>query len=58
MQGMRCGKGNLGTHSMWMPGIGRDKDTDLGLCQDESGSDKIGVAEWYLNPRLEGWTAE
>ncbi len=34
MQEMRCRKGNVGTHSTRMPSVGKDKDADLGLCQD------------------------
>ncbi len=32
MQEIWCREGNVGTHSMWMPGVGNDKDADLGLC--------------------------
>ncbi len=46
MQEMRCRKGNVGTHSMRMPGVGKSKDADLGLCQDGSGTNKRGEAEW------------
>ncbi len=28
MQEMRCRKGNIGTYSMWMPGVGKGKDAD------------------------------
>ncbi len=30
MQEMRCRKGNVGTHSMRMPGVGKGKDADRG----------------------------
>ncbi len=46
------------THSMLIPGVGKDKDTDLGLCQDGSGSNKKGEAEQYCSFWLEDWTAE
>ncbi len=32
MQEMRRRKGNVGTHTMRMPGVGKGKDADLGLC--------------------------
>ncbi len=35
MQKMRCRKGNIGTHSMRMPGVGKGKDADLGFCQED-----------------------
>ncbi len=44
-------KGNVDTHSVWVPGIGKVKDADLGLCQDASGTNKGGVAEWDRGPR-------
>ncbi len=28
---MRCKKGNVGTHLMRMPNVGKEMDTDLGL---------------------------
>ncbi len=40
MQEMRCRKGNVGTHSMQMPGVGKGKDTDFGLCKGESRTNK------------------
>ncbi len=45
MQEMRCKKGNVGTHSMRMLGVGKGKDADLGLCQDGYGTNKIGETE-------------
>ncbi len=33
MQEMRCRKGNIGTHSMRMPDVGKGKDADLGFCR-------------------------
>ncbi len=45
MQEMRSRKGNIGTHSMRMPGGGKSKNADLGLCQDRSGTNKRGEAE-------------
>ncbi len=50
MQEMRCRKGNIGTHSMRKPGVGKDKDADLGLCQDGSGTNKRGEAERDRGP--------
>ncbi len=44
-QEMWCRKGNVGTHSMRMPGVGKGKDADLGLYQDGSGTNKEGEAE-------------
>ncbi len=46
MQEMPCRKGNVGTHSMRMPGIGKSKDADLRLCQDGSGTNKENEAAW------------
>ncbi len=51
MQEMRCRKGNVGTQSMRMPGIGKNKDADLGLCQDGSGINKRGEAERNRGPQ-------
>ncbi len=51
MQEMRCRKGNVGTHSMRMPGVGTGKDADLGLCQDGTGTNKRGEAERDRDPR-------
>ncbi len=51
MQEMRCRKGNVGTHSMRMPGVGEGKDADLGLCQDGSRTNKRGEAELDCGPR-------
>ncbi len=39
-----------------MPGAGKGKDADLGLYQDESGTNKRGRAERYYGPRYEGGT--
>ncbi len=47
MQEMWCRKGKVGTYSMWMSGTGKDKNADLGLFQDRSGSNKRGEAEQY-----------
>ncbi len=46
MQEMGRRKGNVGTHSMRMSGIGKGKLADLGLCQDGSGTNKRVEAEW------------
>ncbi len=51
MQKMGCRKGNIGTHSMRMPGVGKGKDADFGFCQDGSRTNKIGEAEWDRGPR-------
>ncbi len=51
IQEMWCRKGNDGTHSMRMPGVGKDKDADLGLCQDGSGTNTRGKAEQDRGPR-------
>ncbi len=51
MQEMRCRKGNVDTHSMRMPGVGEDKDADVGLSQDGSGTNKRDEAEWDHGPR-------
>ncbi len=40
IQEMRCREGNVGTHSMRMPGVGKGKDADLGLCQNGSVTNK------------------
>ncbi len=40
MQEMRCRKGNIGTHSMRMHGVGKGEDADLGFCQDGSRTNK------------------
>ncbi len=45
MQEMRCRNGNVGTHSMRMPSVGKDKDADLGFCQDGSRTNKRVEAE-------------
>ncbi len=42
---------NAVTHSMRMPGIGKGKDTDFGLCQDGFRTNKRGEAEWHRGPR-------
>ncbi len=47
MQEIWCREGNVKTHSMRMPGIGKDKDVELGICQDRSGSNKRGETEQY-----------
>ncbi len=41
-----------------MPGVGKDKDADLGLCLDGPGSNKEGEAEQYRGLRQGDWTAE
>ncbi len=48
----RCGagKGNVGTHSMRMPGFGEGKDADPGLCQDGFGTNKRGEAKRDRGP--------
>ncbi len=51
MQEMRCGKGNIGTYSMLMPGVGKGKDADLGFYQDGSRTNKRGEAERDRRPR-------
>ncbi len=45
MQQMRSGKGNVGTHFMRMPDVGKGKDADLVLCQDGSRINKRGEAD-------------
>ncbi len=56
MQEMWCRE--VGTHSMWMPGIKKDKDTNLGLCQDGikkerlSGIVAFGKGDGLLNSPL------
>ncbi len=40
IQEMRCRKGNIGTHSIRILGVGKSKDADLGLCQDGSATNK------------------
>ncbi len=37
MQEMQCRKGNVGTHPMRMPVVGKGKDADFGLCRERSG---------------------
>ncbi len=51
MQEMRCRKGNENTLSVRMPGVGKGKDADLGLCQDGSGTNKRREAERDRGPR-------
>ncbi len=51
MQEIRCRKGNVGTHSMRMPGVGKGKDADLRLCQDGCGTNKRGETEQDCGPR-------
>ncbi len=46
MQVMRRRNGKVGTHSVWMSGVGKFKDADLGLCQDGSGTNKRCGGEW------------
>ncbi len=43
---MRRRKGNVGTHSVWVLGVGKVKDADVKLCQDGSGTNKRSEAEW------------
>ncbi len=50
MKEMWCRKGNIGTHSMRMPGVGKGKDADPGLRQDGSRTNKRGEAEWDRDP--------
>ncbi len=50
MQEMLCRKGNIGIYCMRMPGVGTGKDADLGLCQDGSGTNTRGEAEWDCGP--------
>ncbi len=54
MREMRCRKRNVGTHSIWMPGVGKGKDADLVLYQGWSGRNKRGVAEWDYDPSVRG----
>ncbi len=51
MQEMRCKKGNVGTHSMRIAGVGKGKDADLGFCQDGCRTNKRGEAERNRAPR-------
>ncbi len=51
MQEMRYRKGNAGTHSVRMHGVGKGKDADLGLPQDESRTNKRGEDERDRGPR-------
>ncbi len=51
MQEMQCREGNIGTHSMRMPGVGKGKDADDGLCQDGYGTNKRDKAERSRGPR-------
>ncbi len=51
MQEMRCKEGNIGTHSMRMPGFGKGKNADLGFCQDGSRTNKRGEVERDRGPR-------
>ncbi len=51
MQEMQRRKGNIGTHSMRIPGVGKGKDADLGLYQDRSETNNRGDAEWDYGPR-------
>ncbi len=54
IQEMRRRKGNVGTHSVYVPCIGKVKDADLELCQDGSKTNKRGEAEWGLWPSVRG----
>ncbi len=47
VQNMWSRKGDLGAHSIWMLGVGKDKDADFRVCQDGSGTNKKGEAEQY-----------
>ncbi len=40
MQEMWRRTGKVGAHSVWVPGIGKVKGADLGLCQDRSETNK------------------
>ncbi len=51
MQEMGCRKGNIGTHSMRMPGAGKGEDAELGFCQDGSRTNKRDEAERDRWPR-------
>ncbi len=50
MQEMRCRKRNVGTHPMRMPGVGKGKAADLGLCRDGFKTIRRGEAEWDCGP--------
>ncbi len=50
MQEIWCRKGNVGTHTMRMPGVGKSKNADLGLCQDGSETNKRGETERDRDP--------
>ncbi len=54
-----CRKGNVGTHSIWMPGTEKDKDADFGLCEDGSGANKrrIWAVSWPMIGGLNYWLA-
>ncbi len=43
-------KGSVGTHSVRMPGVGKGKDADLGLCQDGSRTNKRDEVERDRGP--------
>ncbi len=58
VQEMRCRKRNIGTHSMGMLGAGNGKDADLGLYQDESGTNKRVEAERDYGRQQEVGTTE
>ncbi len=51
MQEMRCREGNIGTHSMRIPSVGKGNDADLGFCQDGSRTNERGEAERGRGPR-------
>ncbi len=46
MQELRHRKRNVGTHSVWVPGVGKVKDADFELCQDGSRTNERGESEW------------
>ncbi len=48
---MRRRKGSVGTNSVWVPGIGKVKEADFGLCEDESRTNKRSEAERDRGPR-------
>ncbi len=50
MQKMRRRKGNVGTHCMRLPIVGKGKNADLVLYQDGSGINQRGEAEWDDGP--------
>ncbi len=50
MQGMQRRKEDISIHSVWVPNVGKVKDADLRLCQDEYETNKRGEAEWDRGP--------